>query len=81
VPFLTAFKTAFVALVAMVGSLSIRNEFGGGVVLLTGATGYVGGLVLESLLRTTAVHKVYVLLRSKGQQSPQERLANVLQVI
>lgn len=64
----------------MDSGLSIRNEFRGSVVLLTGATGYVGGLVLESLLQTTEAQKVYVLLRSKGQQSPQERLAKLLQV-
>lgn len=60
--------------------LSIRNEFKDTNVLLTGATGYLGGLVLEALLRTTAVQKVYVLLRRKGQQSPDERLSKLLQV-
>lgn len=32
---------------------------------MTGASGYVGGLVLEKLLRCTKVDKVYVLLRQK----------------
>lgn len=45
------------------------------------ATGYVGGLVLEALLRTTAVTKVYVLLRAKGGQPPDQRLAKLLQVL
>jgi hypothetical protein len=61
-------------------SLSIKDTFRDSVVLLTGATGYVGGLVLEALLRTTAVKTVYVLLRAKGQQMPEERLAKLLQV-
>lgn len=60
--------------------LSIGDTFRDSVVLLTGATGYVGGLVLEALLRTTAVQTVYVLLRAKGQQMPEERLAKLLQV-
>ena len=45
-----------------------------------GVPGYVGGLVLEALLRTTAVSKVYVLLRAKGSQTPQQRLSALLQV-
>lgn len=61
--------------------LSIKDTFRDSVVLLTGATGYVGGLVLEALLRTTAVKTVYVLLRAKGQQMPEERLAKLLQVL
>lgn len=64
----------------MSGSISITEQFRDARVLLTGATGYVGSLVLEALLRTTAVSKVYVLLRSKGQQSPDERLSKLLQV-
>lgn len=59
---------------------SIQDQFRDSIILLTGATGYVGGLVLEALLRTTQVHKVYVLLRSKAGQSPSDRLAGLLQV-
>lgn len=62
------------------GIFSIPEQFRGVTVLLTGATGYVGGLLLEALLRTTSVEKVYVLLRSKGDQGPQERLQRLLQV-
>jgi fatty acyl-CoA reductase len=64
----------------MTGSISITEQFRDARVLLTGATGYVGSLVLEALLRTTTVSKVYVLLRSKGQQSAVERLSKLLQV-
>lgn len=59
---------------------SISEQFSSAVVLLTGATGYVGGLVLESLLRTTSVSKVYVLLRDKGGSSAEARLSQLLQV-
>ncbi|WIA32225.1 hypothetical protein OEZ86_003073 [Tetradesmus obliquus] len=58
---------------------SISEQFSSAVVLLTGATGYVGGLVLESLLRTTSVSKVYVLLRDKGGSSAEARLSQLLQ--
>lgn len=60
--------------------ISIQEQLKGTTVLLTGGTGYVGSLVLEALLRTTAVGKVYVLLRAKGQQSPEDRLRKLLQV-
>ncbi|GBF97474.1 hypothetical protein Rsub_10397 [Raphidocelis subcapitata] len=58
---------------------SIKQQFAGAHVLLTGCTGYIGGLVLESMLRTTDVARVYVLLRGKKSQSSQERCDKVLQ--
>ena len=58
---------------------SIKQQFAGANVFLTGCTGYIGGLVLELLLRTTDVGTVYVLLRSKKAQPAQERLAKLLQ--
>jgi hypothetical protein len=39
-------------------SLSIRGEFHEAVVLLTGVTGFVGGMLLEQLLRCTTVRVV-----------------------
>jgi fatty acyl-CoA reductase len=60
--------------------MSVKDTFKGRTVLLTGATGYLGGLVLEALLRTTEVQQVYVLLRSKGGQSPVQRLNKLMQV-
>jgi hypothetical protein len=62
------------------GAYSIRSQFRGATVLLTGATGYVGGLVLEALLRTTDVGRVLVLLRPKAGAAPDARLAQLLQV-
>ncbi|KAK9820154.1 hypothetical protein WJX72_006750 [[Myrmecia] bisecta] len=46
------------------------------VVLLTGCTGYIGGLVLEELLRV--VGKVYVTVRTKRGQEPQQRVSSLL---
>jgi thioester reductase-like protein len=59
---------------------SIAEQCNSAVVLLTGATGYVGGLVLESLLRTTNVAKVFVVLREKGASGAGDRLSQLLQV-
>jgi nucleoside-diphosphate-sugar epimerase len=57
---------------------SVREQFDGSTVFLTGATGYVGSLVLESLLRTTDVAKVYVLMRGRRGLAAQARLDAVL---
>lgn len=61
-------------------SYSVKAEFRGATVFLTGATGYIGGLVLEKLLRSTDVELVYVLLRPKGASSVEDRLTHLLQV-
>ena len=62
------------------GLYSIRMHFDAScTVLLTGATGYIGSLVLEKLLRSTEVGRVYVLLRARRGAGPEERLAKLLQ--
>ncbi|KAJ9079416.1 hypothetical protein DSO57_1035628 [Entomophthora muscae] len=50
-------------------------------VLVTGVTGFVGKAVLESLLRDHSLHmkKIYCLVRSKGEQTAQQRLEQVLE--
>lgn len=47
--------------------------------LLTGASGYIGSVVLEQLLRTTDVGTVYLLLRGRKGAEPRERVAALLQ--
>lgn len=58
---------------------SIKREFAGATVMITGASGYIGSLVMEQLLRTTDVAKIYVLIRGKRGTTAQERLAQLLQ--
>lgn len=58
--------------------LSIKEAFDGATVFITGGSGYVGGMVIESLLRTTRVQRVYVLLRPKRGQDVAQRAAQLL---
>ncbi|KAF6261123.1 male sterility protein-domain-containing protein [Scenedesmus sp. NREL 46B-D3] len=60
-------------------SYSIKQEFDGAVVFITGASGYIGSVVLEQLLRTTNVAKVYLLLRPRRGQTIQARADVLLQ--
>jgi hypothetical protein len=63
-----------------VPEFSIRGHFApGSAALLTGASGYIGSLVLEKLLRATDVGRVYVLLRPRRGRAPAERLERLLQ--
>ncbi|KAK9845966.1 hypothetical protein WJX81_007112 [Elliptochloris bilobata] len=59
--------------------LDVAKGFDRRVVLLTGAAGYVGSVVLEQLFRTCpGIRKVYVFVRSKPGASAAERLAELL---
>ena len=47
-------------------------------VLVTGATGFLGKVLLEALVRRAdelGVARIYVLIRPKGNRTPQERFA------
>ncbi|KAH8306477.1 hypothetical protein KR018_012423 [Drosophila ironensis] len=45
------------------------------IVFLTGGSGFLGKVIIEKLLRTTEVKRIYVLLRSKSGQDIQERFS------
>lgn len=59
-------------------SSPVRSFFRGKVVFITGATGFMGKVLVEKLLRSTPVHKLYLLIRSKKGVSTKERLAQLL---
>lgn len=61
------------------GNYSIKREFDDAVVFITGASGFIGSVVLEQLLRTTNVRTVYLLMRARRGESIQERADKLLQ--
>ncbi|XP_036181368.1 fatty acyl-CoA reductase 1 isoform X2 [Myotis myotis] len=59
--------------------VSIPEYYEGKNVLLTGATGFLGKVLLEKLLRSCPkVNLVYVLVRQKAGQTPQERVEEII---
>ncbi|XP_017102816.2 fatty acyl-CoA reductase wat isoform X1 [Drosophila bipectinata] len=53
----------------------IQNCFRSKTIFLTGATGFLGKVVIEKILRTTEVKRIYVLVRPKRGVDIQERMA------
>uniref|UniRef100_A0A3Q2DLS6 Fatty acyl-CoA reductase n=1 Tax=Cyprinodon variegatus TaxID=28743 RepID=A0A3Q2DLS6_CYPVA len=59
--------------------VNIPEYYAGKNVLISGATGFMGKVLLEKLLRSCPeVKAVYVLVRSKAGQSPQARVAEMV---
>ncbi|XP_060838330.1 fatty acyl-CoA reductase wat-like [Rhopalosiphum padi] len=52
----------------------IQQFFKGTNVFITGATGFIGHVLVEKILRSCFVNKVYLLVRSKKNKDPQTRL-------
>ncbi|XP_037993765.1 fatty acyl-CoA reductase 1 isoform X2 [Motacilla alba alba] len=58
--------------------VSIPEYYEGKNILLTGATGFVGKVLLEKLLRSCPkVKAVYVLVRKKAKQTPEARIEEI----
>ncbi|KAF7225061.1 fatty acyl-CoA reductase 1 isoform X1 [Nothobranchius furzeri] len=59
--------------------VNIPEYYAGKKVLISGATGFMGKVLLEKLLRSCPeVGTVYVMVRSKAGQSPQARVADMV---
>ncbi|CAJ1057575.1 fatty acyl-CoA reductase 1 isoform X2 [Xyrichtys novacula] len=59
--------------------VNIPEYYAGKNVLITGATGFMGKVLLEKLLRSCPeVEAVYVMVRSKAGQSPQTRITEMI---
>ncbi|CAG9801690.1 unnamed protein product [Chironomus riparius] len=56
----------------------ISRVFEGHHVFVTGATGFMGKVFLERLLRATEIAKVYILIRPKRGKASKERLVEIL---
>lgn len=59
--------------------VTIPEYYTGKNVLITGATGFMGKVLLEKLLRSCpGVRAAYVLVRPKAGQSPKTRVADMI---
>jgi thioester reductase-like protein len=59
-------------------AFSITREFDGATVFLTGATGFLGSVLLEQLLRCTDVAAVHCLVRARSGSSAKKRFKALL---
>lgn len=58
----------------------IQSFFCGKSALVTGASGFLGKVLVEKLLRSChGLDNIYCLIRSKDSESPQQRLEKVLE--
>lgn len=57
----------------------IAKYFADKSIFITGATGFLGKVLIEKLLRSCPeVKKIYVLVRHKKGNTPQQRIADIL---
>jgi len=62
----------------MGGDSPVEEFYRDKVVFITGGTGFIGKVLLEKLLRSTAVRTVFLLIRAKRGVSPTSRLDSLL---
>nr|XP_019525041.2 fatty acyl-CoA reductase wat-like [Aedes albopictus] len=60
-------------------SSKVGMFYRGSTVLITGASGFLGQVLLEKILRSLDVAKVYVMIRAKRNSSADERLQRMLE--
>ncbi|XP_073138810.1 fatty acyl-CoA reductase 2, chloroplastic-like [Henckelia pumila] len=56
------------------GGIGIIKFFKGKNIFITGATGFLGKVLVEKILRSTSVGKIYVLIRAKSKEAALDRL-------
>ncbi|XP_057777211.1 fatty acyl-CoA reductase 2, chloroplastic-like [Salvia miltiorrhiza] len=62
------------AAVEVHGGIGILDFFAGVNIFVTGATGLLGKVVVEKILRSTSVGKVYLLIKAKDKEAAFDRL-------
>ncbi|XP_037297376.1 fatty acyl-CoA reductase 1-like [Manduca sexta] len=60
------------------GDSEIQRFFSGTTAFVTGGTGFLGKLLIEKLIRSCDVKKIYVILRPKKGMSSKERISALL---
>lgn len=59
----------------------VRDAYAGSSVLLTGATGFLGKVIVEKLLWTIDdIEHIYLMIRTRKGKNAKERLAGLLHV-
>ena len=58
--------------------MNIREFYSGKNVFITGATGFIGKVLVWKFLKDCNVNKVYILVRTKRDVDPQIRLKDYL---
>jgi FlaA1/EpsC-like NDP-sugar epimerase len=56
---------------------NIVEQFRGAHVLVTGGTGFMGQVLMEKLLRTCQIEKLYIIMRPKKGMTENERIEKI----
>ncbi|KAK5638607.1 hypothetical protein RI129_012902 [Pyrocoelia pectoralis] len=60
---------------------SIKEFYAGRSIFITGATGFIGKVLIEKLLRSCPkIDKIYILIRSKRGEIPEERINAITEI-
>ncbi len=60
-------------------NLTVETFFRGKSIFITGATGFVGKILIEKLLRSfNEIDTIYLLIRKKDEETPLKRLQKLI---
>lgn len=64
-----------------VAGRELYDFYNDSVLLITGGTGFLGRVLLQKLLRTFAIKRIYLLVRKKNTTSVEERMDELFQEV